>query len=270
MQFWIKMCLKWSILQKYLQGNCFLSKFNHFTDGESETRSCDLSCQRFTQVVKEVKLESGSLPRWPMCSPTLLLFICLKTLMEAVKSQAFTVLAGPIVIDKLVDLCLPKFFFPFPVPLLCRKATLESVKNACPYSGILLEMWNPERIGCLCSREKNLSSTVPDLCSLLGVCACPHSPEASILPLWHTVSKPGDVLNGTAVSPPIQWQIWTNNINSLAIPWHLFQCKCIFSPSIKPNSNLSRDKSFFLGSEVCKIPIFKALNLPILTGVRKH
>lgn len=150
----------------------------------------------------------------------------------------------------------------------------ESIKGMCPYLGVLLEIWNPERKGSLCPREKSKkSSTLLDVCSLPGSASAPPAPPTPavfILFLWHSVSKPEDILNGTAVFPPIQWQIWTNNINSLPIPWHLFQCKCIFSPSIKPNSNLSRDKSFFLGSEVCKIPIFKALNLPILTGVRKH
>lgn len=97
-----------------------------------------------------------------------------------------------------------------------------------------------------------------------------HSGNAGMAPLCHSVERQEDIFNSTVAFQPIQWQIRVNNINSLAIPWHLFQCKCIFFSSRKPNSNLSRDKSFFLGSGVCKIPIFKALNLLPLTGVRKH
>lgn len=64
---------------------------HHFTDGETETRSCYLFCQSFTQVVKEVKLESGVPMSMVMCS-----LILLSRLMEVMKRQAFTVLTRPL------------------------------------------------------------------------------------------------------------------------------------------------------------------------------
>ena len=45
-----------------------LIQTSHFTDGKTEAPNRDLFCQRFAQVVKEVKLESASLGQWPMRS----------------------------------------------------------------------------------------------------------------------------------------------------------------------------------------------------------
>lgn len=76
-----------------------------------------------------------------------------KPLMEAMNSHASTLFARPNIIDKLLAVWLPKFVFPFPVPLLCWKAGLSrictrpfrNVDNLRLDLGFLLEMWNPER-----------------------------------------------------------------------------------------------------------------------------
>ena len=97
-----------------------LIQTSHFTDGKTEAPNHDLFCQRFAQIVKEVKLESASLGQWPIVLSSRLWWRWRKARCTRSSPDPCHWL--------IVALQLPKFFF-FLFPLLYWKTEFVLFKT---------------------------------------------------------------------------------------------------------------------------------------------